>query len=389
MPVNPHVLYVTRFVPGYRVPILESLSERIPGGLTVASGHPPGQSSFDSLTSEGCPSYGQISTANRWVGGERLHWQHLGAVWTKLPPNTIVLFEESPRTLSLPFAMASCRRRGWPIILWGHFVSRHRASGSPSVRDRYRIWLASRADALVTYSEGLRQELQQQSGLPGVFAAPNTLESTSLTAKRDELSRRSRAEMRRELGLRKEAPCLLFIGRLIEEKGVWEFLEVLERLSASETEYQAVVIGDGPEAAGLASRAVEKGLDVHFPGAISDPLKAAPWLAASDVLLNPGYVGLSLNHAMLMGTPVVAPEPPPHERFHSPEWDFLVDGENGVKAKTDSVDDLVAAVGRVFQDREGFRQRTIDFADAHLSSSRMIDGLLAAIRHVSVGTDTP
>jgi len=378
------VAYITRFVPAYRVPILERLNDALNDRLTVVSGHPPGDSSFGSLTRPVETGYEQLRARNLWLGGERLHWQQLGGVWSRLPSRTLVILEESPRTVSLPLTLSACRKRDWPVLLWGHFVSRHRGSQQTSMRDRYRMWLASRADGLITYSEGLRSELSAIPGLPPVFAAPNTLESDSLIQARKQLENEDRTSLRQRLGLDASKPCLLFIGRLIAEKGVHAFLEVVEQAGQTrDGGVQAIMIGDGPERNDLESRSRASGLAVHFTGTIADPAEAAPWIVASDLLLNPGYVGLSLNHAMLLGTPVVAPRPASGSRFHSPEWDFLEDGLNGTVAGSAAVLDLVAAVDRTLDRGQEMGRETAVWADEHLSSDRMIEGLMAAIHHAA------
>jgi len=107
---------------------------------------------------------------------------------------------------------------------------------------------------------------------------------------------------------------LLFIGRLIERKGLRETLEALTRIPAK-VRPGLDVVGDGPERAGMEALAKALGLpDVRFLGA-----RPAEWLArelpAYWALLAPYFEGadggrdtgpLVAKEALVSGVPVIA-----------------------------------------------------------------------------------
>lgn len=123
--------------------------------------------------------------------------------------------------------------------------------------------------------------------------------------------------------------------------------------------------------------------DVEFLGTITETQQLAPYLYAADLLLNPGYLGLSVNQAFTFGLPVVAQEAPHEQRFHSPEIAYVRSGENGMLAPWNDAEELVKAVQTVLDQRESFSESARRFAETHLMLDRMVDGLVEATRYAS------
>jgi glycosyltransferase involved in cell wall biosynthesis len=120
-----------------------------------------------------------------------------------------------------------------------------------------------------------------------------------------------RARHRRGAG-----PLVIFVGRLVDEKGPADLLAALAQLSARLPDATALVVGDGPDRANLEALARNLGLAdrVAFPGWIASKELGA-WLAAADFFAGPsrrapnGWVeaqGLAFLEAMIAGIPVIA-----------------------------------------------------------------------------------
>jgi len=108
---------------------------------------------------------------------------------------------------------------------------------------------------------------------------------------------------------------VLFVGRLVERKGVKNLIDAVRRMPA-ELRARLVVIGDGPERQALETRAKDSGLGdrVEILGRVSDEELRAGY-ARSDVLVLPSILdargdteglGVVLLEAMSYGIPVVA-----------------------------------------------------------------------------------
>ncbi|MDE0582099.1 glycosyltransferase [Planococcus sp. A6] len=83
---------------------------------------------------------------------------------------------------------------------------------------------------------------------------------------------------------------ILFVGRLIKEKGVWELVKSIEVLSKNEKNIRLIMIGNGKEQKSLKKYVEKNGLGkyIHFPGKV--PYKELKdWYNASEILVLPSY----------------------------------------------------------------------------------------------------
>ncbi len=380
MPERP-VFYFTRMMTAYRIPVLERLDERLGGRLVVCAGQPPQASSLRSLTGEQPGRFRQVALRNHWFRGETVHAQPFRQVFQDFGRPAVVLAEESPRSLSLPFLLRYARRQGAGRLLWGHFSSNDRPFSPRHPADRYRLALARSVEACVCYTEPIADLLRPYVPAERLFVARNTLDTDTLFALHDALAAEGREAVRRRLGLPTDAPVLVFIGRLIETKGTARLLDVFGALRAQKAAH-LLVIGAGPEQRALEERVAREHLDgVHFLGALPAWADSAPYLFAADVMLMPGYLGLAVNHAFAFGVPVVSQAAPdPAIRFHSPEAAYVEPGENGLLARPNDTASMLEAVERILADHARFSQNALAYARAHLTLDQMVDGLEAAIR---------
>jgi glycosyltransferase involved in cell wall biosynthesis len=113
-------------------------------------------------------------------------------------------------------------------------------------------------------------------------------------------------EWRRSIGIQDDELVVVFLGRLVMEKGLDVFADAIAALDEREVRYCALVIGDGP---------ARPWFEQHLPHAIftgqitGDDLARA--LASADVLLNPSITEAFGNvtlEAMACALPVVAAE---------------------------------------------------------------------------------
>ena len=119
--------------------------------------------------------------------------------------------------------------------------------------------------------------------------------------------RRSEA-WRLELGFDPDRPVILFLGRIVMEKGLGAFAETIQQLEADGHDPQVLVIGDGPARQWFQDRLPH----AVFTGFLSGPALATA-VASADVFLNPsttetfGNVNLE---AMASGLAMVCADAP-------------------------------------------------------------------------------
>ena len=371
------VFYFTRFLPAYRLPIVERLNERLNNRLIVCHGQPPPGNSV--VMNEVPPSINQIRLKNYWFRKETAHLQFYRKVFKQFGKPSVVLAEESPRSLLLPGLLRYARRNSAGRVLWGFFYSTQRAYSATHPLQRYRIGLAKTVEACACYSRQSRTYLAPHIAAERLFVAQNTVDTDTLFDLRKKLAARGKTVVRNELGFDAHQPIIIFVGQLTAKKGVMMLLDVFERFRKG-TPASLVIIGAGPERSNMESRVSRSSIpDVHFLGEIPSLESSAPYLFASDVLVMPGYVGLAVNHAFSLGLPVVTQRAPEGVPFHSPEVESIEHGENGMFSGWDNDDSMLDAIRQVVDQQAAFSARATSYAETNLTIGRMIDALEAAI----------
>jgi glycosyltransferase involved in cell wall biosynthesis len=246
----------------------------------------------------------------------------------------------------LPAAYAGARRDGKPFLLWASVWEWPRSLAHdlarPVTRHIYR-----HADAVIAYGEHVRRFVGEVRGREDdVFVAPQSVEP-DLFARRVGAAEVSRLRSGNGLGA---GPLVLYVGRLIEEKGVSVLLDAWTRVAAPAT---LVLIGDGP----LADRARA------VPGVrLLDPLPRAALAAAyaaTDFTVLASVPtrrfrepwGLVCNEAMHQGRPVLA-----SDSVGAVAGGLVVDGRTGLVVPSGDAEALAAAIDRLLGDA-ALRQR--------------------------------
>jgi glycosyltransferase involved in cell wall biosynthesis len=108
------------------------------------------------------------------------------------------------------------------------------------------------------------------------------------------------------------------------EKRLLFLCEACEAVKSMVPQFELIVIGAGPDAEIVKEFAATRDW-VHYVGP-KFGLERVPYFSVSQILLMPGLVGLSVLDSFALGTPMITTKYP----FHSPEIDYLEDGENGL-----------------------------------------------------------
>jgi glycosyltransferase involved in cell wall biosynthesis len=144
-----------------------------------------------------------------------------------------------------------------------------------------------------------------------------------------------------------DGPLLVFVGRLVTEKGVFDLLDAVLLIRADFPGVSALIVGEGPSRQALEEYAVTIGISdrVHFAGWIS-PDHVVAYMAAGDIVVGPSKMGedgsveafgLTMVEAMASGTPLVA-----SRTGGIP--DVVIDGETGILVEPGSPQSIATAV---------------------------------------------
>lgn len=239
----------------------------------------------------------------------------------------------------LPAAYAGARRARVPFVLWASVwaepQSASHALARPVTRRIYRG-----ADAVVAYGEHVRRFVAATRGRDSdVLVAPQSVEPELFgrqVSPDEVLAFRSEHDL--------SGPLVLYVGRLIEEKGISVLLDAWPQVGAEAT---LVLIGDGP----LAARAAA--LDgVRSLGPLPRPALPVAYAAAELSLLpsvpTPRFRepwGLVCNESMHQGRPVIA-----SDSVGAVAGGLVVDGQTGLVVPSGDAGALAAAIDRLLGD---------------------------------------
>ena len=151
-----------------------------------------------------------------------------------------------------------------------------------------------------------------------------------------------REDARRALGLDRTRKLILFVGSLLETKGLAELVEALRPLVGRRPETSLALIGDGPFRPELERRIQNNGLGAHISllGRRTSA-QVGDWMRAADVFCLPSYSEGCPNvvvEALACGSPVVA-----SDVGGIPE---LVRNDCGILVPAKAVEPLSAALER-------------------------------------------
>ena len=156
----------------------------------------------------------------------------------------------------------------------------------------------TRCDALVAPSQSMIDELLAMEMHADIGLWSRGVDRTIFSSARRD------PEWRRSLGLAETDVAILFLGRLVMEKGLDVFAETIVQLRARGVPHKVLVIGDGPARGWFGA---------NLPGAIFAGFKTGEALgqalASGDIFFNPSVTETFGNvtlEAMASGLPVVA-----------------------------------------------------------------------------------
>lgn len=192
-------------------------------------------------------------------------------------------------------------------------------------------WLGYEAWRVIACSYYMRDEIRSIFQVP-----PDKLAVLPNGVKRSLFRRTAEAPRVRQRFAGPGEKLVLYVGRLVPEKGAGILLEATPKILHYAPETRLVVAGTGPLAGELSARATQLGVGrVTFPGFVSDATRNA-LLTTADVAVYPSTYepfGIVALEAMASGTPVVVSDV-------GGLSEIVVHGVNGLKAYPGDADSL-------------------------------------------------
>ncbi|MBW1676051.1 MAG: glycosyltransferase family 4 protein [Deltaproteobacteria bacterium] len=217
-----------------------------------------------------------------------------------------------------------------PVLLTVHGSDIHQRTRAdypyPMMRKRTLIALAE-VSTIIAVSNALKARIVELGFLPDKVIVI----SSGFVKERFEVLDRKAA--RQKLGFWDHGRVILFVGNLVEIKGLNVLLEATARLRNELKDIQLIFVGDGPLERELKDRAIQLGLDgtIFWAGRMPNE-QVSQFMGACDALvlpsLNEGF-GIVCLEALACGRPVVASKVGAiPEIIDDPECGILVEAGN-------------------------------------------------------------
>jgi glycosyltransferase involved in cell wall biosynthesis len=269
------------------------------------------------------------------------------------------LEEASPQTIvcggynypSSWIALWWARRRKVRFVLWTESNQRDKRSGRAVVEWLKRYFVGS-CDGFVVPGRSSHAYLRSLGvSARSIVTAPNAADSPLFAALAEE-ARRHDAEFRTRFGLPQR--FILFVGRLVPEKGVFDLIHAYAKLGSDlRSEVGLVFVGNGVSRETLSKLAkpIDPGT-ICLPGFVHRE-DLAGFYALAEACVLPTHSdtwGLVVNEAMACGIPIVVAE------VAGCVADLVEDGWNGFVVPPSEPDRLCAAISVLLRDPETARQ---------------------------------
>lgn len=340
------VFIIQKIFPEYRKPVFDAIYDKVPFKLL----HSKNKSGIKQ-TAAGYSF--KVKKIQYGKGDTSLFLFVFGQI-IKYKPK-IIIHELAVGIVSLPLVLLFRKIFGYKLILWGHVYNRRNGfNPQKHFSDKYRLWLHKKADAIITYSNDEKNILiNNKIDSAKIFPALNTLGTHLYIPIRNELEKVGKIQVKKELGFGHEFN-LIYIGRLLEDKLPDYLITILELLKKKNNHLSVAVhfVGTGNMENLLKQQMVKSGLqnDVFFHGEVYNEDITGKLLFASNIMVMPGYVGLSVNHAFCFDCPVITFESKNNVPAHSPEIEYIINNKTGFIAKHNNVEAMANIIEHYLSD---------------------------------------
>jgi glycosyltransferase involved in cell wall biosynthesis len=251
-------------------------------------------------------------------------------------------------------ALRWARRRRVRFVLWSESNAQDTRGQRKSV-EFLKAHFLKRCDGFAVPGKSAFEYLRSLgSPAESIFTAPNAVDS-AFFARQAEKVKRQAAAFRGKFEL--PSRFILFVGRLVPEKGVFDLLQAYAKLGGGlRSEVGLVFAGDGVSKKALLEQAkrIEPGM-IRFPG-FAEREDLAGLYALAEALVLPTHSdtwGLVVNEAMVCGLPIVV------TKVAGCASDLVEDGWNGYIVPPADPDRLCAAIRSLLRQPETAQQMRV------------------------------
>jgi glycosyltransferase involved in cell wall biosynthesis len=281
----------------------------------------------------------------------------------------VVVMGANPRNSTCWKLPGVIKAQGGAVVGWSKV---HSYGGVPPwIMGRVKGRFYPRFDRMICYGDSSLKELLGLGYPPNqAVVAQNTIDTRRIFNESERIAARAK-ELRREAGL-EDKKILLCVGRFDPDKRHQDLLDVWPRLRELDPSMVMVLVGGGQLLEEVRTKAAA--LDpsrIMLTGRVAEGDDYA-WIAASDLTVYPGAVGLAINQSLALGRPTIIAD----ERGADSE--IVEHAITGWRYPRGNLDELFRAVRSVLADAES-AQRVTTAARTLMRDKVTIDNMIGAI----------
>lgn len=238
-----------------------------------------------------------------------------------------------------------CRKHGKKYILWSGSTafekSWRRTLFSPLVN-----YLIKRTEHFLAYGTRAKEYLISLGAKPeSIQILYNSIDIDYFSENSKKFSTDDRNKLKEKLGI-KTSKTIMFSGRLIEMKGIFEMIEGFGEYRKQDQDLSLLLMGSGPDENKLKKFIASKNVKNVIFTKFIQYTELYKYYSISDMLLFPtrqDIWGLVVNEAMACGLPVIATD------VAGASIDLIEEGKNGYIIQPNCAKDIAKAIGKVFE----------------------------------------
>ncbi len=281
----------------------------------------------------------------------------------------VVIMGANPRNSTCWRLPKVIKSMGSAVVGWSKV---HSYGGVPPfVMTRVKRRFYPRFDRMICYGDSSLKELLELGYPPNrAVVAQNTIDTRRIFNDSERIAARAK-ELRAEHGLT-DKKILLCVGRFDPDKRHQDLLDVWPRVRELDSSLVMVLVGGGQLLDEIKAKAAA--LDpqrILLTGRVAEGDDYA-WIAASDLTIYPGAVGLAINQSLALGRPTIIADE------LGADSEIVEHAVTGWRYPRANLDELFRTVRNVFADSES-THRVTTAARTLMRDKVTIDNMIGAL----------
>jgi glycosyltransferase involved in cell wall biosynthesis len=294
----------------------------------------------------------------------------IGQILRELQPKGIIA--ELSLQMSSTWYLAAMRAlgQGPKVMFESHGLNYERMSNT--IKNRLLQWsrirLLKTADFNLCYTKAGKDHLARYISPKRIFVSQNTLPATFNLGPKNQSS---------------AAPVILSVGRMTTDKNFPLLIRAFRFFHIRFPTAKLFIVGDGPDYQNCVADAGHLlGKSVFLEGAIYNENVLAGYFHSASISVIGGAAGLSVNHSLFYGVPVMIFQRTESGPHHHPEEEYVINERTGWQIKPYSAEGLGEALTRVFSrgvdPKDELRDSIRDFVQNEISFDQMFQNWVCA-----------